>query len=314
MRTFCTIVTNNYLPYATTLYRSLLGFNPNEIIHILLCDENNVKQDHEFPNMYFHSLNDIFREYKTDLLITKYNANQDALRWSLKSVYIKYLLQNGFEKVIYTDCDIFFFNDYEFLFSELDKFDLLLIPGRTTSNPYVHEKEFLSGYKYGLFNAGFIGAGKNSVDALKWWTNCCSYKIETNFEDGLFVDQKYLDALPVLFENIGVVRHKGCNIAFWNQHECKRILVSGEVLINSKYPIVFIHFTNKYIPELLKGNDPLIYPFYLEYESVFSKSGKNIREFISELPEYKNPPPLVALKRKLLIRTRIKRWLFKLSQ
>lgn len=314
MRTFCTIITSNYLPYATTLYRSLLEFNPKEIMHALVCDENTMQADPEFPNLHFHYLNDVFTEYKADVLITKYSENLDSLRWSLKPVYIKYLLQGGYEKVIYTDCDIFFFNDYEFLFQELDKYHLLLTPGHTTSSPYVHEEEFLTGYKYGLFNAGFIGAGKKSMNALKWWTNCCSYKIETNFEEGLFVDQKYLDALPVIFENIGVVRHKGCNIAFWNQHECKRILVNGEVLINGRHPIVFIHFTNKFIPELLNGNDPLIYPFYLRYETVFSKSGKNIREFIPGLPEYKQPLAFASLKRKLLIRTRIKRWLFKLSQ
>lgn len=314
MRTFCTIITGNYRPYAITLYRSLLEFNPNEMMHVLICDENKIQPDLEFPNLHFHYVNDIFKEYKADLLITKYRDDPDALRWSLKPVYIRYLLRNGFGKVIYTDCDIFFFNDYEFLFKELDRYNVLLTPGRTTSNPYVHEEEFLSGYKYGLFNAGFIGASKKSLDALKWWTNCCSYKIETNFEEGLFVDQKFLDALPVLFDNIGIVRHKGCNIAFWNQHECKRILVNGEVLINAEYPIIFIHFTNKYIPELLSGNDPMIYPFYLKYETVFSKSGKDIREFISQAPDYKEPLPLIALKRKLLIRTRIKRWLFKLSQ
>jgi lipopolysaccharide biosynthesis glycosyltransferase len=315
MRTFCTIITGNYFPYAITLYRSILKMNPNETMHLLICDQDVVSIDQKlFPGLHFHHLNDIFKQYKADEIIGKYRNNSDSLRWALKPVYINYLLANGFEKVVYTDCDLFFFNDYEFLFEELDRYILTLTPGYTSSNPYVHEEEFLSGYKYGLFNAGFVGANKNSMAALNWWANCCSYKVETDFENGLFVDQKYLDALPVLFDDIGIIRHKGCNVAIWNQHECKRVRKNDQVLINGEYPIVFIHFSNKYIPELVSGNDPLIYPYYLEYEKEFGKSGKTIREFIPGLPEYKKPAPIIMLKRKLLLRTRIKRWFFRLSQ
>lgn len=315
MRTFCTIITSNYFPYAITLYRSIINFNRNEKLCVLVCDDEEIQADFtEFPNLSVHHLSDVYKEYKADELIAKYALDKDALRWSLKPVYINYLLGKGYEKVLYADCDLFFFSDYEFLFEKLDQYNILLTPSNITGNPYVHEEEFLSGYRYGFYNAGFIGANSKGIHALKWWANCCSYRVETSFEEGLFVDQKYLDALPVRFSNVGVVRHKGCNIAFWNQHECKRVLINNEVLINGEDPVIFIHFTNKYIPELLLGHDPLIYPFYLIYETTFNKSGKSIKEFIPGLPEYKKSPPLIQLKRKLLIRTRIKRWLFKLSQ
>jgi hypothetical protein len=316
MRTFCTIITGNYFPYAAVLYKSLIQFNPDEILHILICDDGPLEiNSSEYPNIKLHRISDIYHVYKTDVIVQKYGDGQlDALRWSLKPVYISYLLEKGFEKVIFADCDLYFFNNYEFLIAELDKHILLLTPGRTTANPFVHEEEFLSGFKYGLFNAGFIGAGKKSIPVLRWWTDCCSYKIETNFENGLFVDQKYLDALPVLFDNIGIIRHRGCNIAFWNQHECKRVLKNGEVFINGEYPIVFIHFTNKYIPEILAGNDPLLLPYFRDYEKIFKQSGYDLNEFIPGMPEYKEPSVLIKLKRKLLIRTRIKRWLFKLSR
>jgi len=316
MRTFCTIITSNYFPYAVTLYRSITKLNPGEKLCILICDQGEIQPGvDEFPNLQLHRLSAIFKEYRADELITKYRNDKDALRWALKSVYINYLLHSGFEKVLYADCDLFFFNGYEFLFKELDQHDFLLTPGNTIFDPYVQEEEFLSGYKYGLFNAGFIGANQRSEPILKWWANCCSYRVETNFEDGLFVDQKYLDAVTVLFENVKIIKHQGCNIAFWNLHKCKRTVENGKVVINGKFPIIFIHFTNKYIPELLNGHDPLIYPFYLIYENTFKKSGKSIKEFIPDLPEYRPPSsPLIVLKRKLLIRTRIKRWLFKLSQ
>lgn len=316
MRTFCTIITSNYFPYAATLYRSLLQLNNKELLHILVCDEGTLEMNSaDFPGIKINRLNDIYGEYRGDEIISKYVSGEtDTLRWALKPVFINYLLGQGYEKVIFSDCDLYFVSDYELLFSELNLHQLILTPGRTTTSPYLHEDEFLSGFKYGQFNAGLIGANRQSREALHWWADCCSYKVETNFEKGLFVDQKYLDALPVLFENIGIIRHRGCNIAFWNQHECKRVLSNGKLLINGEYPVVFIHFTNKYIPELMEGHDPLIYPFYLDYEKLFRLSGKEISEFIPGMPGYKEAPLLLKIKRKLLLRTRIKRWLYKLSR
>jgi hypothetical protein len=316
MRTFCTIITADYLPYAVTLYRSLIKFHPEEMLIVLVADSvNPITGGADCPGIRILTRQDIYAGKYADIIYSKYaDTNPDALRWALKPVLITHLLQNGFSKVIYADCDLYFVNEYEFLFTELNNFSLLLTPGRTTRNPQLQEEEFLSGYKYGQFNAGFIGATPAAISAMDWWANCCAFRVETNFSDGLFVDQKYLDALPVLFEYTHIIRHKGCNIAFWNQHECKRVIINGEVRINGEFPIVFIHFTSKYIPELLEGNDPLIYSFYQEYEKSFNLSGHTLKEFIPGMPEYKEPSLPVRIKRKLLLRTRIKRWLFKLSQ
>lgn len=316
MRTVCTIITSNYFPYALTLYRSLIRFNPDETLKVLVVDAGIPLPDlTAYPGISVISATDIYQQQHADTMFSRYGSNDtDALRWGLKPVLIANLLQKGYSKVIYADCDLFFFDAYEFLFHELNNYGIILTPGGTTRNPQLHEEEFLSGYQYGQFNAGFIGATKEAMPALDWWARCCTYRVETNFANGLFVDQKYLDAMPVLFSFTGIVRHKGCNIAFWNQHENKRELVNGKLLINGEFPVIFIHFTNKYIPELLEGNDPLIYPCYLEYEKTFRLSGHALKEFIPGMPEYKEPPPLVRIKRKLLIRTRIKRWLFKLSQ
>lgn len=316
MKTVCTIITGNYFPYALTLYRSLIRYCPEETLIVLVIDtEKSIPGSTDYPGIRVITGHDIHNSRFADIIYARYaNTDSNALRWALKPVLITYLLNNGFSKVMYADCDLFFFNDYNFLFEELNNHAVILTPGHTTRNPQLHEEEFLSGYKYGQFNAGFIGATKAAVPAMDWWANCCAYKIEKNVNEGLYDDQKYLDALPVLFENTGIVRHRGCNIAFWNQHECKRELVNNTVHINGKFPVIFIHFTNKYIPELLNGNDALIYPYYLEYEKTFRLSGSSLQEFIPGMPDYKEPPLLIKIKRKLLLRTRIKRWLFKLSQ
>ncbi len=52
----------------------------------------------------------------------------DFFRWSMKSMLISYLLDKGFDKVLYIDCDMFFFNDYHFLFSDLDTSSVVINP------------------------------------------------------------------------------------------------------------------------------------------------------------------------------------------
>jgi len=315
MRTFCTIISSNYFPYALTLYKSLIRFHTDEKLMVLVCDEGRIDPDPgDYAGIRIFRANELYSSGRTDLLYHKYGGNPDAFRWSLKPLFIRYLLETGFEKVIYCDCDIFFFNEYNFLFEELNTVSVLLTPGRTTRYPQVHEEEFISLFQYGMFNAGFAGVSKKGIEAMKWWANVCEYKVEINFEKGLFVDQKFLDALPILFDDVSFVKHRGCNIAFWNQHECKRTLVNGQLLINEFYPIIFIHFTNKYIPELLVGNDPLILSYFRKYEKCFEETGYEFGQFINDLPEYQEPSTLLKLKRKLLIRTRIKRWLFRLSE
>lgn len=316
MNTFCTIITNSYLPHALTLYRSLIKFNPNESLYILVVDDLNTEQDLSlYSGIKIITPHELYSYKNTDIIFTKYSRhNLDALRWGLKPILLKHLLRIGYSKVIFTDCDIHFFNNYDFLLKELDSSDMIVTPEGKTSDPLENESEFLSVYKYGQFNAGFIGASRNATAILDWWSDCCAYKIEKDFKNGLYDDQKYLDALPALFEKIAVIRHEGCNIAIWNQRARVRTKKKNEIFINNNYPVIFIHFTNVYIPELLAGNDQLLYPYYLEYEKEFRKSGRTIQEFYSELPKHKDENKFKEIKRKLLLRTRLKRWLYKLSQ
>jgi hypothetical protein len=314
MRAVCTIITSNYFPYAAALYRSLIKFHSDEKLVILVCDEGPLNfSSTTFPGIEIIRLKAIMSFGETECLYSKYyRDNIDAFRWSMKPVLLSYLLKNGYEKVMYVDCDIFFFNDYDFLFDELNSSSVLLTPCWRTIDYKKNEEEFISLYTDGLYNAGFIAAGKKGILALEWWTQACFYKIAIDYKQGLFVDQRYLDAMPVMFPNIKAIEHKGCNISVWNQHECKRILVDDKVLINGKDPIVFIHFNNNYIKELLEGRDHLLFPHLKQYEATFNEPGYRLSDFISGLPEHKEAGALKKFKHKTLLRTRMKNFLHKL--
>lgn len=314
MRTFCTIITPDHWPYAVTLYRSLIRYRDTETLVVLVCGTAGPEKDalllHNVSVLY---LSDISNYGETSLLCEKYGqTDMDAFRWSMKSVLLRYLLENGYEKVIYLDCDIFFFNEYEFLFDELQTTNILLSPSWRTIDPGRNEEEFIRLYTDGLYNAGFIGANQKGIPALQWWTGVCSYRIAIDYENGFFVDQKYLDAMPLMFQNVKMLTHRGCNVSIWNQNECRRVSKNGHVLINGTEQVVFIHFNNNYVKELLKGNDHLLFPYLKQYESAFAESGFSLSGFIQGLPEYKEPGFVSKMKRKILVRTRFKNFMHKL--
>lgn len=309
MRCFCTIITSNYFPYAVALYKSLLAIHSSERLIVLVVDDGILPlSSDDYAGITILKIDDIYNYLGADILFNNYSDRQeDALRWAFKPLFLAYLLEQGFQKVIYTDCDIFFFNDYELLFNELETAHVILTPCWRTTDYEQSEEEFNALYTDGLFNTGFVGVNSEGMPAMRWWLHVCTYKIEVNPEKGLYVDQKYLDVLPIMFDHIKIIKHKGCNVAFWNQHLCKRTPKDNEVWINGEYPIIFMHITHHYVIEFLEGQDPLLFPYFKKYERVFEESGFTLKQYVKGLPEYNPPGAIIKLKRKLMVRTRVKK-------
>lgn len=214
---------------------------------------------------------------------------KNALRWSMKPVFIRHLLEQGIPKVIYIDCDMFFFSEGSFLFSMLDETDFLLTPHWRSIDPLKETLNFRLLFTDGIYNAGFIGASANSIPILDWWANACLYECKKRIINGLFDDQRYLDIVPVYFEKTGIVSHKGCNVANWNQAVCRReAQPDGTILINGKEPIVFIHFSSSTITGILHGNDILLKTHLEKYAAALSGQDPSIH-LIEQYPEPGKP-------------------------
>ncbi len=59
----------------------------------------------------------------------------------------------------------------------------------------------------------------------------------------LFVDQKWIDFAPCFFTSIGLLKHEGCNVAYWNLHERYIFGTNGNWIVNNRDPLVFYHFS-----------------------------------------------------------------------
>ena len=274
---FCTISTADHMPYVFALYDSIKQYHADVSLNVLIADAgpDSIENQNLFPQIRLYGIDELCRFGSGQRVFESYHAVcMDKFRWSMKPVFLKYLIEHAdCEKLIYVDNDICFFNDYAFLFDELDSSDVILTPHWRASDPHADSTNFFTLYTSGLYNGGFVGVNKNAVKALEWWAMACQYVCEVNTARGQFVDQTHLNLLPIYFDNVKIVKHRGCNVANWNLIECTRIQKDDSVLINGTDPIVFIHFTNSTIRGIANSEDALLAPFLNEYRESLQHYG-----------------------------------------
>jgi hypothetical protein len=245
MANFCTISTISHLYKTYALADSIMPFGG--VLHVLLIDGIEQNNSQIPQNVSFYSLDHLTDEIAKQL-ISKYK-NKDQLRWALKPVFLKFLLKNNPE-VIYVDNDIFFFNDFSFLFEKLKEKSILLTPHFYESDPQNNQNWLEANFRVGLYNAGFIGVNSEAKPALDWWASCCLYNVKKSYRRGLFDDQKYLDLVPVLFDNVEIMKHKGLNLAGWNYKN-----YPNKLFEETNY-LIFIHFAELSLIEFSKTENP----------------------------------------------------------
>ncbi len=274
MSNFCTTSTVSHLYKTYALADSIAPFGG--VLHVLLIDGSPDNTTEIPQNIHFFSLKNLTDEIGKKI-ISKYK-NKDKLRWALKPVFLTFLLRK-YSKVIYVDNDIFFFNDFSFLFEKLEKKAVLLTPHFYEADTQKNQNWLEANFRVGLYNAGFIGVNSKAIPFLNWWANCCLYNIKKAYWRGLFDDQKYLDLVPVLFDDVEIIKHRGCNLAGWNftnyPHE----------LAKNNTTLIFIHFAelsliefskpeNYWYKSYIKYVDSLkkYYPNYLFKRKIFNKN------------------------------------------
>ena len=282
----CTISSQSHLYKTQALWATLQGKTTAEF-HCLVTDVSKVDPA---PGCTFHYLSELTSD-EADKIKKKYTGNR--LRWALKPVFMMYLLEQGYDSVIYTDNDIGFVASPDFLFEKLTATALLLTPHYYPADPQKDQNWLEANYRVGLYNGGFVGANKTAIPALKWWAECCIYNVKKSYRRGLFDDQKYLDMVPVLFNGVEVLAHKGCNVAGWNLVSSPRSKnAAGELLLDNLWPLVFIHYNYYTIQCILRGKDPLLLPYWNTYHDLLRQYNpayqvnKDIRSASRDLRQY----------------------------
>jgi hypothetical protein len=162
-------------------------------------------------------------------------------------ILAKIMKETDAQKVFYFDPDIAVFNSLQPLANMLDEHSILLTPHQLEPNDgatAILDNEICS-LRLGTYNLGFVGVRRDSqgLAFADWWAKCLEKYCYDDPANGLFVDQKWCDLVPALFDGVKIVRDPGYNVASWNLSRRKvSITHEGQILVNGS-PLRFFHFT-----------------------------------------------------------------------
>lgn len=240
---YFTICSNNYLSFATVLYRSLKAHHPAATFILFLCDERIEQVDYAGVADRVVVLSAI--EPRFNELASRYNIVE--LNTSLKPLAFEYLFGSGITHAVYLDPDIRVFSSLETIETSFETASILLTPHIYTPIPFdgytPQESSFLN---FGIYNLGFIGlkATNETAAFLKWWKNWTYEKGYVDVYNGIFVDQLPVNHVPVFFDQVMILRDMGLNMAPWNLHERKLTIMNGNYMINQTDTLKFYHFSS----------------------------------------------------------------------
>jgi hypothetical protein len=241
--TYATIISPNYLAYARVLADSIARHEPGARLRVLLVDEPHV----ELGQAVAESGLDVV--YATELPLPDfawlaYKYDLVELNTALKPSFLKLLLAEGAQSVVYLDPDIRLYAPMEPVRQALERAQIVLVPHALAPVMDGSRPSDIDFLRTGTFNLGFVALrqGEQSRALLDWWEQRC---LSFGFNDpsfGTFVDQKWLDLAPCYFDSVQVLKHRGCNVAYWNLHERPVTGTPGAYRAGPD-PLLFFHFS-----------------------------------------------------------------------
>jgi hypothetical protein len=245
MKTVFTICSNNYLAQAKALGDSLIKHNPKYQLIIGLVDKLSENIDYSFFNPYeIIPIEELgiegFDEMSNTYEITELNT-------AVKPFIFHFLFKRdtAIESIVYFDPDIFIYKPLDELENCLIENNIVLTPHFfTTINDdfRLSEPDILNA---GLYNLGFIAVKRSDETEkfLKWWMTKLKKQCLIDLKNGLFVDQLWINFVPLYFEKVYILKHLGYNVAYWNLHERQITKHEDVYFVNQLYPLVFYHFS-----------------------------------------------------------------------
>lgn len=259
----CTIVSKNYFAYARTLVASYSAQHPSDDCYVLVVDEATDREKFVCADATVFFLEDLklpdWRKIAFKFDIMELNTN-------VKPSFLKFLLARGHGIVVYLDPDIYVYKPIAPVHEALSHSNIVVTPHTMTPMPEDGcrplDRDLL---KAGVYNLGFIGVtdAPEALRFLSWWEERCLKQGFNEPSMGWFVDQHWIDLVPSYFDKVQIIKHVGCNVAYWNLHE-RQIYESGrdkELTVNSAQPLIFFHYS---------GIDPTNAEAFSKHQSRFN--------------------------------------------
>ncbi len=238
----CTIVANNYLAYARAFTRSFLERHPQGKVCVLVVDRpqaGHCYADEPFAVTFVEELGiPAFAHFSFRYSIVE-------LSTAVKPWFLLHLHRTlGCDRVCYFDPDILIFGDLGELYDRVGQADAVLTPHLTApvdDSLVPGEREILLS---GIYNLGFLGLAFNdrTLAFLTWWRDRLYRWCLHEVDQGVFVDQRWMDLAPAFLPRVEILRDPGYNVAYWNlpHHTLERR--NGAWWVGDA-PLRFFHFS-----------------------------------------------------------------------
>lgn len=237
----CSISSMAYLAQARVLAKSFFRHHPDASLRVLVIDDLDgelTPGSEPFEVVQPSQLDLDVREYLR--MATAYDAFE--LACALKPWLLEHLLNEGAGEVVYLDGDIEVHAPLDSLAAVAGEHGIALVPHALSPWPQDGQTPLESiVLRSGVFNGGCLAVGEKGRGFLKWWAARLRRDCIIDQANGLFVDQRWLDLVPALFDH-GVVRDPGMDVAYWNLFEREVINQDGEYRVNDG-PLRFFHFS-----------------------------------------------------------------------
>ncbi|MGK7898736.1 MAG: hypothetical protein AB4372_35260 [Xenococcus sp. (in: cyanobacteria)] len=242
-RAIVTICAYNYFPYAKILLTSLQKYHPEAALFLCLADKLQSEVE-----LGIEGVEVIPAENLAITNFTDFAFRYDIMEFNtaVKPFVIKDLIENrGFEEVVYLDPDIELFAPLTPVFEAFESgANFILTPHITQPTEGNEYPDDIGVMKAGIYNLGFI-AFNNSSDAisfLRWWGRKLRFQCINQQDQGIFVDQRFVDLLPAFHDNVAILRDPTLNVAYWNLYQRKLEQTKQGWIIDGE-PLRFFHFS-----------------------------------------------------------------------
>ena len=257
----CTIIARNYWAHARTLAACLAEHHPDVTLAVLVIDgdaETVAAASRErFDVVLPDAIGIERREFHR--MSTMYDVLE--LSTAVKPWLIRSLLKEDGTPVIYLDPDVEVFAPITEAAELAESRGIVLTPHTLEALPSDgYEPSELTILGSGTYNLGFIAVGRDAFGFLDWWADHLRRDGLISKEEGMFVDQRWIDLTPSLFD-VHIVRDPGWNVAYWNLAQ-RPITWFGNRLEAAGRPLRFFHYSG-FDPDrprlsLFQGENPRV--------------------------------------------------------
>lgn len=139
------------------------------------------------------------------------------LATSIKPECILHLLSASAEPLVFIDPDVWIRSRLSSVEKAFADADIILTPHML--HPTEDETlSFRETCRYGAYNLGFLGLRSTTKarDCMRWWAQRTHRACSPAVESGMYMDQRWADLVPSLFDSVSILRDPTVNVAWWN--------------------------------------------------------------------------------------------------